>query len=366
MAVGCTKPIDLEWSFASGSGSRSTPAVTKEVIVFGNEAGYVNAVNRDGTGRWRYATTKEVVSAPTIDGPRVYFGSTNYNFYALDMASGRVLWEFATGDRIKGDPIISEGVVYFGSYDGHFYALGAADKRVVWEFPPVAPPAPPPAAGAKGASPAAVPAPTAPSEVPKGFSYAMPAVSQGVVYVGNLDGYLYALEAGTGTLRWKFKTGDGITSSATALGGVLYFGSNDKKVYALDQATGTQVRWTFPTGDAVNAPPLVEGGVVYVGSTDHQFYALEGSSGKKLWAAQLQGPIYGKAAIYKNLVFVAGGPGDGAIYGFDLKSGQPFWKYQTGGKIEADVVIDGDHLFAVSGDGQLLSFKINKTDTDHH
>ena len=131
LAVGCTKPIEQDWAFASGSGSRSSPAVTPEVIVFGNEAGYVNAVNRDGTARWRFATTKEVVSAPTVDGPRVYFGSTNYNFYCLDLASGRTLWEFATGDRIKGDPTIVDGVVYFGSYDGHFYALGAADRRVI-------------------------------------------------------------------------------------------------------------------------------------------------------------------------------------------------------------------------------------------
>jgi outer membrane protein assembly factor BamB len=365
LAVGCTKPIELEWSFASGSGSRSTPAVTHEVVVFGNEAGYVNAVNRDGSARWRFATTKEVVSAPTVDGPRVYFGSTNYTFYALDLASGRSLWEFATGDRIKGDPTISEGVVYFGSYDGHFYALGAADRRVVWEFPPATPPAPPPAA-AKGVAAGPDAGSLVPADLPKGFSYAQPAIAQGVVYIGNLDGNLYALEAGNGALRWKFKTGDGITSSATVLGGVIYFGSNDKKVYALDQATGTQVRWAFATGDAVNAPPLVEGGIVYVGSTDHLFYALDAATGKKLWSASLQGPIYGKAALYKNLVFVGGGPGDGAIYAFDAKSGQPFWKYQTGGKVESDVVVDGDHAFAVGGDGQLLSFKINKTETDHH
>jgi hypothetical protein len=30
------------------------------------------------------------------------------------------------------------------------------------------------------------------------------------------------------------------------------------------------------------------------------------------------------------------------------------------------VVVDGDHLIAVGGDGQLLSFKINKTELDKH
>ncbi len=360
LVAGCQKPIELVWSFASGAGSRSTPSVTKDMVLFGNEAGYLNAVDRnDGTSRWRFPTTKEVVGSPSVDGKNVYFGSTNYSFYALELASGRSAWEFPTHDRIKGSPALADGVVYFGSYDGHLYAVGADDHQLVWQYPKLEEPAPSAAAGAKAAP---APAPD-PGTVPKAFSYARPLVAGGAVYAGNLDGYLYALDAKTGALRWRFKTQDGITSSPLIDNGVLFFGSNDRRVYAITGLSGSEptVKWSFTTGDQVNAAPLLEAGVLYIGSTDKSFYALDAGTGKELWSVKAEGPLYGRAAIYKNLVFIGAGPGDGRLYAYDTQSHQLIWKYETNTKIQADPVIDGDHLFVVTGDGQLLNFQIHKT-----
>lgn len=362
LCLGCQKPVELLWAYQSGAGSRSSPALVRDMVLFGNEAGYLNAVDRnDGSQRWRFPTTKEVVAAPAADEARAYVGSENYSFYALELHSGRAVWEFPTHDRIKGGAALANGVVVFGSYDGHLYALRAATHELVWEFPAAATlegaAAVAVATDTGGVVPAALPAP------PKAFSYARPAVGEGLVLAGNLDGYLYALDQQTGALRWRFKTGDGITSSPLLEGGTLYFGSNDHKVYALTGLPGAAptVKWSFSTGDQVNAAPLLEGGVVYVGSTDKVFYAVDATSGKELWRQVVQGPIYARAAAYQNLVFVGAGAGDGRLYAFDAKSGKPFWTYETGTKVQADLLVDGDRLFAVTGDGQLLAFQIHKT-----
>lgn len=46
--------------------------------------------------------------------------------------------------------------------------------------------------------------------------FSSPSVSGGVIYFGSDDGYLYALNAQTGELKWKFKTGGaGALSGAT-------------------------------------------------------------------------------------------------------------------------------------------------------
>ena len=42
-----------------------------------------------------------------------------------------------------------------------------------------------------------------------------PAVVEGVVYIGSCDGFLYALDAKSGRLKWKFKAGGAIVSSPT-------------------------------------------------------------------------------------------------------------------------------------------------------
>jgi outer membrane protein assembly factor BamB len=58
-------------------------------------------------------------------------------------------------------------------------------------------------------------------------------VFEGKVYFGSVDGEVYSLDARTGNLRWRFKTGGPVTSSPTVVNGVIYIGSADHYVYAL-------------------------------------------------------------------------------------------------------------------------------------
>jgi len=96
---------------------------------------------------------------------------------------------------------------------------------------------------------------------------ASPAVVNGVVYVGSWDGFFYALDAATGTLKWKFQvdcqstvqpipaqcpggpsapqdraTTDGglITSSAAVVDGRVYF-AGGKTMYCLNATDGSLV-----------------------------------------------------------------------------------------------------------------------------
>ncbi len=71
---------------------------------------------------------------------------------------------------------------------------------------------------------------------------------QGAVYFGSGDGNLYALDAASGELRWKFKTGDVVHSSPALVDGVLFFGSWDSYFYAVDAATGKE-KWRFHSGE---------------------------------------------------------------------------------------------------------------------
>ena len=100
-----------------------------------------------------------------------------------------------------------------------------------------------------------------------------PAIADGVVYIGSLDGRLYALDARTGEEKWSFKTDGRVYSSPAIAGSMVYFGSGDGRLYALDARTG-QEKWRFKTDGGVNSSPAVAGGVVYFGSTDGYLYAV--------------------------------------------------------------------------------------------
>jgi outer membrane protein assembly factor BamB len=53
------------------------------------------------------------------------------------------------------------------------------------------------------------------------------------VYIGSLDGNLYALDASTGEERWRQSLDGEIYSSPAVVDGVVYAGSFDDGLYAL-------------------------------------------------------------------------------------------------------------------------------------
>jgi outer membrane protein assembly factor BamB len=110
--------------------------------------------------------------------------------------------------------------------------------------------------------------------------------------VGSDDNDVYALNAATGSLLWKFTTGAQVVSSPAVVEGVVYIGSFDSNVYALDAETGTSI-WNYTTGPAIVSSPAVVEGVVYVGSADSKVYALNAATGQLLWSAMIGPTGYG-------------------------------------------------------------------------
>jgi len=103
-------------------------------------------------------------------------------------------------------------------------------------------------------------------------------VSNGVVYIGSYDKNLYAVDAVTGTEKWRFKTGIFYGSSPAVSNGVVYIGCFDFYLFAIDAVLGTE-KWRFRTGSYVRSSPAVSNGVVYVGSWDGNLYAIDAVKG---------------------------------------------------------------------------------------
>jgi outer membrane protein assembly factor BamB len=61
-------------------------------------------------------------------------------------------------------------------------------------------------------------------------------------------------------------------------GNIVYFGSYDDHVYALNATSGTLV-WKHRTGGHIESGPAIAAGAVYVGSDDGRLYALNASAG---------------------------------------------------------------------------------------
>lgn len=260
-----------------------------------------------------------------------------------------VKWKFHTDDAIISSPVLSAGILYFGSADNGVYAVDAASGKQRWRFET------------------------------HGNVNSSPAVVTGDVFVLSSDGNLYAIDASSGVQKWAFATEgerrftkpgidylnpatetmpdpwDFFLSSPVVSAGTVYFGSGDNHVYAVDATTGA-LKWKFKTGDVVHASPAISGGVVYVGGFDACFYALDGATGALLWKFQtertdpryLMTGIPGSAAIAKGIVYF--GCRDAHVYALDAKSGAMRWKYAVGSSwvVSSPALYAGNVCFTTS------------------
>jgi glucose dehydrogenase len=142
-----------------------------------------------------------------------------------------------------------------------------------------------------------------------------PTVAGGVVYIGCVCGYLYALDAVTGMKKWTYPTGSQVVDVPAVVGGVVYFGTAESHtLYALDAATGAK-KWTYQTRDSILSSPTVVGGIVYVGSDDNTLYALDAATGAKKWAFRRdESSIDCSPVVADGVVYV----GAGNLYAFHL------------------------------------------------
>ena len=72
------------------------------------------------------------------------------------------------------------------------------------------------------------------------------AVADGVAFYVSVDGKLYAVDAKSGTQKWKYTEKGRVNSAPTVSNGVVYFGTSDGKLHALDVRSGTE-KWNFKT-----------------------------------------------------------------------------------------------------------------------
>ena len=309
--------------------------------------------------KWTFHTHGEINSTPAIVDGVVYVGSNDGHLYAIDQQTGTQKWAFATEARIPSSPAVDHGLVYFGSYDGNFYAVDTATGKLRWKF------ATPgehrfTASHLHGVFPAGESMPD-----PFDVYLSSPAVFNGLVYFGSGDGNVYALDAGSGALKWKFKTGDVVHASPAISDGKLYIGSWDSWFYALDAATGKQL-WRFKTGEdpdthnqqGIQSSATVANGIVYFGCRDSNLYALDAATGEKRWAFNTRGSwVITSPVVQAGKVYFA--TSDSAtLHIVDAQTGAPIDSVKFQWPIFSSPTLAGNLLYLAGQDGKLLAIDL--------
>lgn len=239
--------------------------------------------------------------------------------------------------------------------------------------------------------------------------FAPPAVSEdGLVFVGDFENRVTALNATTGAVEWgPIQLGEDngrIVGGATVAGNVLLVPSGNGRLYALNIADGSAL-WTFPAEfreplqGAIWSAPVVDGERVFFTSMDHNVYAVNLSQGGQLWmAARDAGGAIADSPVLVDRLLLAGtfghelialeedrgreawtfdagdwiwgspAVGDGIAYfgdlagqlhAVDVRSGTEIWSEAFSSRISASPALGEDRIYVAAESGTLLAREIS-------
>ncbi|MBC6457336.1 PQQ-like beta-propeller repeat protein [Actinomadura sp. HBU206391] len=160
---------------------------------------------------------------------------------------------------------------------------------------------------------------------------------------GSKGGYLTALDAATGAVRWRRRTKEAIGSDFAVADGVIYL--PDDALYALDTATG-RVRWTYKLRTPKNI--ALANGLVYCGNFQgEELHVVTAATGKRRWTYRTGGPITARPLVANGAVHV--GDWKGGMFALDAVTGSMRWQLRTGGSIESSATMAGGLVCFGSG-----------------
>jgi outer membrane protein assembly factor BamB len=182
------------------------------------------------------------------------------------------------------------------------------------------------------------------------------AIVGGVVYVGGGSGDLVALDLDSGTLRWKYTTGNLIgESSPTVTRDTVFVGDLGGVFHAVNIADG-KARWTFKTMSEIKASPVVVGDVVLVGSYDAHLYALDAGTGQLRWKVETNGQVHATPAVQDGLAFIAGC--DSILRAIRVTNGTEAYRIASGAYTGASPLLDGGRAYFGTFNNEVLAFDL--------
>jgi outer membrane protein assembly factor BamB len=278
---------------------------------------------------WTYHAGSLVEFPPVIGYGRLYFSTGAGRVAAVNDKTGKRAWQYDPHRCVAASPAVgtqSHGTVYVAfmnrppcnrsagaaGIDGKVIAFAAGFGRVRW---------------AKTIGP----------------SETSPLLLGRRLYVGDWNGYVWALDVRTGRTVWRFHTNGPVKGSVAASGGRLYVGSYDGHVYCLSRSGRLLWRASGQSrlygGSQFYSTPAVAYGRVYIGSTDGKLYSFGATSGKLRWSHSTGGYVYSSPAVWNGLVFA--GSYSHRFYAFDAATGDVRWTFTAAGPISGSPTVLG-------------------------
>ncbi|RKQ71577.1 outer membrane protein assembly factor BamB [Litorimonas taeanensis] len=191
------------------------------------------------------------------------------------------------------------------------------------------------------------------------------AYENGTLFISSGLGALIALDAETGSEKWRYEGRVPMHSAPVISDGRVFVITDDNELYAFNTNTG-EVLWTYQSivemARMLTLPaPAIIDDVIIAPFSSGEIVALRVQNGGVLWQDSLSSSSL--LTPLASLNDIAAGPAvadgyviasaqSGVMSAFDLRTGQRIWR-QPAGTIGIPLIA-GDYVFSVTTEGQLV------------
>ncbi|MFC1779000.1 PQQ-binding-like beta-propeller repeat protein [Thermodesulfobacteriota bacterium] len=275
-------------------------------------------------------------------------------------------WDYATDGYVDANLIAGDEKLYVASWDGSLRAMNKAGE-VLWV-----------------------------KDLGDTLD-ATPVLSEGQLFIQTWSREVYALDAATGAVRWRFDyspspADDHRQAGLLVVKDLVLVPAWNGTLFALDAKSGER-RWSFPGGQPLRAQPAYDGKNLYLASGDGTLSALN-LDGVLQWQQILAAPLLrapvvlpqGIAVVSREGLVVAYDPlgqllwqqdldeicyygapvsSEGALFvatagnglwKLDAKTGEVVWRVELAGPSYATPLIDNGRIFIGDNSGALHVF----------
>jgi outer membrane protein assembly factor BamB/predicted phosphodiesterase len=329
------------WTYAADANVISTPAVSKDLVIFGNQDGEILALSlSDGKKKWSFKSDGSIFSSPAIQGDRVVLGSGDGYVYCLNVKSGIVNWKIKTGAAVLGSPVIRKDTVFIGGSDHSFLALNLYSGSIQWKFTGL-----------------------------QGPVVSTPLIYGGMVIFGAWDKNLYALDKQDGKLIWKWTNGSPVINFSpascipVAYKGVIYVVAPDRTITAIDAITGATL-WRNNEARVRESIGISENGKFVYGKTMQDTVVAFATSRTAQRPAWYMNAGFGYEHVPSMLIEKEGqlffGTRNGVVYAIDPAQQKILWAHKIDNSMVNTVrVLDKKRIIASTMDGKVTLLEVN-------
>lgn len=262
---------------------------------------------------WEYDNGKDFLNKLVVSNNRVFI--TRDSLRILDLNTGNVLYR---NKSISGcQPTLDANFMYLGNVDGSLMKFDFAKNEIVWK------------------------------KTLDHIPCSTPVIENGKVFI-TADDYLYAFTS-SGEELWRQKIGVTTKANVAVNNGICYIGNIDGDVYAINLQSGAVV-WKKSGLSPIKSIPIFTNNQLIIGAEGGNLYCLNPTDGSTQWNFKANdkmsfniGASDGSNVVFNAKTLAPAFYAD-SIYSISLSNGKVKWAKESNDGFQQTVLIVGDKV----------------------